>query len=182
MLVQGLWLGGRLNPLPVYGPEETLEVAQEILQTVRLTEMEGMFAFEWHPIRLREGRQVPVLGIEPVRITATPVMHSDVSTVALRFDNGANGRSIVYSADTEPCPALIRLAAGADVLVHEATGEQRGHSSPAQAAQVAREAGVTQLVLIHYPVQGVDLDAWRTEAAQFHGRVTLARDGDVYPL
>jgi ribonuclease Z len=182
MLVQGLWLGGRRNPLPVYGPEETLEVAQEILRIIRLTEMEDMFTLEWHPVPLREGRQVPVPGIEPVRITATPVLHGDVSTVALRFENEATGRSIVYSADTEPCPALARLAAGADILIHEATGEERGHSSPRQAAEIAREAGVTQLVLIHYPIYGVDLEAWRAEAARFHGRVTLAHDGDVYPL
>jgi ribonuclease Z len=182
MLVQGLWLGGRSNPLPVYGPEEALEVARELLEVVRLTGMEGMITLEWHPIPLREGRQVPVPGIEPVRITAAPVVHSDVPTLALRFENEITGRSIVYSADTETCPALARLAAGADILIHEATGEQRGHSSPAQAAEVAREAGVAQLVLIHYPVHGPDLEAWRAEAAEFHGPVTLARDGDVYPL
>jgi ribonuclease Z len=182
MLVQGLWLGGRPNPLPVYGPQEALDVAQGLLKVVRLTEMEGMITLEWHPLPLREGRHVPVPGIEPVRITATPVVHSDVPTMALRFDNEATGRSIVYSADTEPCPTLTRLAAGADILIHEATGEQRGHSSPGQAAEVAREAGAAHLVLIHYPVHRIDPEAWRAEAAEFPGPVTLARDGDVYPL
>jgi ribonuclease Z len=182
MLVQGLWLGGRPNPLPVYGPQETLEVAQELLEVIRLTDMDGMITLEWHPIPLLEGRQVPVPGIEPVRITATPVVHGDVPTIALRFANETTGRSIVYSADTEPCPALARLAAGTDILIHEANGEQRGHSSPGQAGKIAREAGAAQLALIHYPVHDVDLEAWRAEAAEFHGAVTLARDGDVYPL
>jgi len=100
----------------------------------------------------------------------------------LRFQNRTNGRSIVYSADTEPCTALLRLATGADLLIHEATGEYEGHSSPAQAAEVARLAGVGQLALIHYPVHGLDLEAWRAAAAGFAGPVRLARDGDRYVL
>jgi ribonuclease BN (tRNA processing enzyme) len=68
------------------------------------------------------------------------------------------------------------------LLIHEATGAQKGHSSPGQAARVAREAGVAQLVLIHYPVFGVDLNAWRAAASEFGEAVTLARDGDVFPL
>ena len=40
----------------------------------------------------------------------------------LGFDNPVSGRSIVYSSDTEPCPAVRRLAAGANLLIHEATG------------------------------------------------------------
>ena len=31
------------------------------------------------------------------------------------------GRRIVFSGDTRPCPATIEAAAGADLLVHEAT-------------------------------------------------------------
>jgi ribonuclease Z len=180
ILVQGLWLGGRELPLPVYGPAETLDVAQDLLELMTLWGREGMFEVQWQPVPLREGRHV--LEIEGVRITAAPVRHQSVQTLALRLENEATGRCIVYSADTEPCPALVRLASGADLLIHEATGNHRGHSSPAQAARVAREAGVAQLVLIHYPVRGVDLERWRLQAAEFPGPVILAQDGDVYPL
>jgi ribonuclease Z len=123
-----------------------------------------------------------VLVVDEIRITATPVLHGGQDTLALRFDNGATNRSIVYSADTEPCPTLIRLAAGADLLLHEATGDFPGHSTPSRAAEVAREAGVGQLALIHYPVHGVSLEVWRQKAAGFPGVVTLASDGDAYPL
>lgn len=180
MLVQGLWLAGRESPLPIYGPPETLILTQELLQLFGLSEREGMLPLEWHPVPLREGRHV--LTIEDVKISAAPVAHRSVQTLALRFENKANGRAIVYSADTEPCPALVCLAAGADLLIHEATGEGEGHSSPAEAAEVARQAGAKQLALIHYPVHGLSLAAWRSEAAGFPGPVTLARDGDVYPL
>ena len=105
-----------------------------------------------------------------------------METLALRFQNLDTGRIIVYSADTEPCQTLIRLASGADLLIHEASGAHKGHSSPEQAAWVAREAGVAQLVLIHYPVVGVDLEAWRAAASEFGDSVALARDGDIFSL
>lgn len=180
MLVQGLWLSGRGAPLPVYGPAETLNVAHTLLELFDVAERPDMFSLQWHPLPLREGRRVMEVG--GVRITSAPVHHRQVETLAYRFENTATGRAIVYSADTEPCAVLVRLALGADLLIHEATGEQTGHSSPAQAAEVAREAGVTRLALIHYPVRGVNLEAWRLAAAGFPGPVLLARDGDVYLL
>jgi ribonuclease Z len=180
MLVQGLWLGGREAPLPIYGPQQALDRAQNLLELFDLAVREEMFALEWRPVPLRQGRRVLALG--EVQITAAPTVHAGNDTLALRLEDTSTGRAVVYSADTEPCPALIQLAAGADLLLHEASGDHPGHSSPAEAAEVAREAGVAQLALIHYPVRGVDLEAWRRRAAGFPGPVSLARDGDVYPL
>ena len=180
MLVQGLWLSGREEPLPLYGPGETLDVARRLLELFDLAERNEMFALEWHPVPLREGRRV--LEVQGVQITAAPVLHGQVQTLALRFENTANGRAIVYSADTEPCPALVRLALGADLLIHEAAGDHVGHSTPAQAAESAREAGVARLALIHYPVRGVNLESWRLAAADFPGPVVLAHDRSSYQL
>jgi ribonuclease Z len=180
ILVQGLWLGGRQATLPVYGPRQALDRARQLLALLDLIDSERRLGLEWHSVPPREGRQV--LEVEEIRITASPVAHLDQETLALRFDNNVTKRAIVYSADTEPCPALIRLAVGTDLLLHEATGDFPGHSTPAEAAEVARDAGVGQLALIHYPVHGVSLEAWRRQAFGFPGAVTLAGDGDVYPL
>jgi ribonuclease Z len=180
VLVQGLWIGGRENPLPIYGPAQTLDRAKALLELLDLADREGMFAVEWHPVPLREGREVGRW--DEIRISAAPTVHGSNDTLALRFENTDTGRAAVYSADTEPCAALVRLAAGADLLLHEATGEYPGHSTPAEAAEVAREAGVARLALIHYPVRGVNLEAWRLQAAEFPGPVTLAREGDRYEL
>ncbi|MCK9905431.1 ribonuclease Z, partial [Frankia sp. Cpl3] len=67
------------------------------------------------------------------------------------------GRKVVYSGDTEPCQAMVGLAAGADVLIHEATyahvdallAKRSGHSTSLQAAQIARDADVSKLILTH---------------------------------
>jgi ribonuclease Z len=67
------------------------------------------------------------------------------------------GRKVVYAVDTRPSEETVALASGADVLVHDSMfGEEladkareRGHSTPSEAAWVAREAGVKLLVLTH---------------------------------
>ncbi len=180
MLVQGLWLGGREAALPIYGPSQTLDQARQLLELFQLAEREGLFQIQWKRIRLNEGQ--PVLSRQGIEITASPVIHGTQETVALRLDNPVAGRSIVYSSDTEPSPALVRLAAGASLLIHEASGKVAGHSSPAQAAEVAREAGVERLALTHYPVADTDLEHWRRQAAGQGVEVELARDGDAYAL
>ena len=87
--------------------------------------------------------------------------------------------------------ATLRLAAGADVLVHEATLDdafaalalERGHSTPSDAARVAARAGASHLVLWHFSPRYRNDDAFRatfTDAvrAHFGGALTLASDFD----
>lgn len=67
------------------------------------------------------------------------------------------GRRIVLSGDTRPAPAVAAASAGADLLVHEATFLERdrdlavrsGHSTAADAARLAAQAGVGLLALVH---------------------------------
>src|SRR5687767_7676777 len=110
----------------------------------------------------------PVMRDENVKVTAALVNHPPVvPAFGYRFD--AADRSIVISGDTAPCDALIRLAEGADVLVHEAmyvpavermvarvpnaTALRQSilshHTSAEDAGRVAQAAGVKVLVLSH---------------------------------
>ncbi|MBI2568780.1 MAG: ribonuclease Z [Candidatus Schekmanbacteria bacterium] len=67
------------------------------------------------------------------------------------------GRKIVYALDTAPCRDAISAAAGASVLIHDATfapeeealARQRKHSTSVEAAAIAQEAAVEQLYLTH---------------------------------
>jgi ribonuclease Z len=99
------------------------------------------------------------------------------------------GRKIVLSGDTTPCPALAVASYRADLLVHEATfaapelerAAETGHSTAAQAAQLAADAEVTMLALTHistrYPV-GVLVE----EAREVFPGAVVPRDFDTIEI
>jgi len=99
------------------------------------------------------------------------------------------GRKVVLSGDTRPCDALTVAACQADLLIHEATfaeseterAAKTGHSTAVQAAEVAREAEVKLLALVHfstrYPVSVV-----RQEAQARFPHTVLPRDFDTIEI
>ena len=96
------------------------------------------------------------------------------------------GRRIVYSGDTAPCQAVEVLADGADVLVHEATflsdelarARDTGHSTAAQAAEIARDARVRLLALTHLSTRYFPREI-RDEARAVFADTVVPRDFDA---
>ena len=175
--LQSLWLLHRKDPLPIFGLREVLESLWDLLSLFGWERWEGLYPVE--PVVVEPEVGVEVAQIAGLRITAAPVAHSR-PTLGFRFET-AEGGAAAYSADTEPCEPVVELARGADLLVHEATGDFPGHTTPAQAGEIGRQAGVKRLVLVHYPPFPEYYDRWLEEArATFKGPVSLGRDGDVY--
>jgi len=97
------------------------------------------------------------------------------------------GRTVVYTGDTRPCDAVIAVAEGADLLIHDGTfatehgdrARETGHSTAREAAEVAAAAGVTHLVLTHISSRYAGAADHLAEQARasFDGDVTVARDG-----
>jgi ribonuclease BN (tRNA processing enzyme) len=96
--------------------------------------------------------------------------------VAFGYRIQYNGRSMVYSTDTEHFhnvidKRVIELAEGTDVLIHDAqyTDDEIGfrlgwgHSTWSQAIQVAREAKAKKLLLFHSDPDRTDEDSFRIE-------------------
>jgi len=150
-----------------------------------------------HPHELTRGGTVWT--DDKVKVSATLVHHPIVEPAfAYRFDTP--DRSIVISGDTTPSDNLVRLAQGADVLVHEAMylpavdrlaarvpnhpGLKQhllaSHTSAEDAGRVAQEAGVKLLVLSHLvPADdpGVTDEMWIAAArVHFSGPVIVGRD------
>jgi ribonuclease BN (tRNA processing enzyme) len=132
-----------------------------------------------------------------VRVSATLVTHGQVyPALAYRFDT--DDGAIAFSGDTSPCAGLVRLAQGADILVHEcfdasfADWEQDGprppghdrrlaavlakHTTPAQVGAVAAAAGARQLVLSHIVPAFAPPSIWRPAQRGFDGVVLVGQD------
>ena len=94
------------------------------------------------------------------------------------------GRKVVYTGDTRPCDDVLRLALGADLLIHDATladdlaekAHEDGHSTPTQAAQTAKKARVKQLILTHISARYDDTKLLLDEAAKVFKRTRVAED------
>jgi ribonuclease Z len=179
LLLMGLWLLGRTDRLPVYA----LGVVSKKLRAV-------MDAYEWsdwprfYPVDFGSvDEQVGALVLDNAdfRISAARNEHM-VPTIGLRIENKANGYVVAYSSDTAPCAAIVQLARGADLLIHEAAGATPGHSSAAHAGEIAREAGVKKLVLVHYQVFSDPAQLAADAQAAFGGPVEVAQDMAEYTI
>lgn len=99
-------------------------------------------------------------------------------------------RSYAYCSDTRYMPALAGLVSGVSVLYHESTylsadAAQAGrycHSTARDAATVARDAGVGQLLLGHFSARYDDEELLRSEALEVFPRVALAQEGRVVEI
>jgi ribonuclease Z len=171
--------------LTVYAPPETLAALHEIL-ALTIPGVEG-----WLGDRLRWQALVPRQAVVAgsARVTPFAVTHG-LECVGFRVQQA--GKTLTFSADTRPCPALVDYAAGADLLIHETYGLQDaaieahrfGHATAADAGVAAREAGARHLVLTHLR-SSLYADPWslRDEAARaFDGPVTVAADLDVIDI
>ena len=179
-LIHAMAIEGRVDEFHLLAPGQALATVEGM---IRVHELSG----EWYPVvrctEIHIGEATEILRADEVRIIATGAEHT-CDTFALRFET--KGAAICYSSDTRPCGAVTRLAAGADILLHDCAGPHRlreafkaGHSSALEAAQVATGAEVRRLVLMHLgPRDEEVLEECRSEAqSEFGGPVDLALDG-----
>jgi ribonuclease Z len=95
-----------------------------------------------------------------------------------------HGRKIVYSGDTRPFKEFAKFAAGADLVVHEATfddglvekAELDGHSTPSQAALQAKRAKAKMLALTHVSARYADTSLLLEQAKKVFENTVVAED------
>jgi ribonuclease BN (tRNA processing enzyme) len=110
-----------------------------------------------------------------------------IPAFAVRWER--DGASVTYSADTAPDARVVALARETDVFICEATlrrGEREpgtpGHSTAADAAGMARDAGVRRLILTHYGDGSTAADLDESARDVFSGEILVADDHLSVPL
>lgn len=176
LLLMDMWLEKRISPLVIHGLEYTLERTKRLLDVFDWQNWRGMFPVEFKT--LPDSSECTVINEDQLHLLTMPVRHL-IPTVGMRMEFPGHRFTVAYSCDTEPCDAVLHLAHGADVLIQEAAGKAKGHSSAAQAGEMAAEAGVKRLILIHYDASIAPDKLINEAAASFNGRIELARDGMV---
>jgi ribonuclease Z len=173
-LIMSSWLLGRKKPLEIYGLSHTIDRLASLMVSYDWESWPNLFQVNLH--RLPEEELFMFISDDEFRIFSSPVCHM-IPTIGLRFEFPISGKTLAYSCDTEPCPSLQKLGYGADLLIHEATGEGIGHSSALQAGMVANQVQAKELMLIHYQAEGDELIKLINDAKLFFtGNVVAAMD------
>ncbi len=174
LLLMDMWLMGRRKSINIYGLHHTLDRVERLMGFYEWADWPDFFPVAFH--RLPAAEMSTVIDCPDFKVLSSPVRHL-VPTIGLRFEFQRVGRVMAYSCDTEPCVQVVRLADGADVLIHEAAGEERGHSSAAQAGDIASQAEAGALYLIHYPTGQFGVGDPVAEAKKkYGGTINLATD------
>lgn len=181
VLLFQLALAGYQGTLPIYGNAPTLELTRRVVEAFGLERHQ--VPVDW--ITVAGGQAAPI-GAASYQLRLADTVHPR-PCLALRFEDPETGRALVYSSDTEPCPAVQQLADRAAVLIHEATTAApfAGHTTPRQAGAVAIAARAERLVLVHFSPRWTMSASQAIEdvrAAGFVGDAEIGREFGSYPL
>jgi ribonuclease Z len=97
------------------------------------------------------------------------------------------GVKVTYAVDTRPCQAVVRLAEGSDLLIHDSTFDQSaaskarayGHSTSVEAAQVAVKSKSRRLALFHISAMYEDATSLLSQARKVFRQSFLTEDMDT---
>jgi ribonuclease BN (tRNA processing enzyme) len=202
------WVQGLPRSVRAFGPPPLRQMTEDFLRAYRATIDFWAEDFKMKPLVPPDVMEISAPGNimqdENVKVAAAVVQHPPVRpALAYRFD--FRDRSIAFSGDTTPGEVVVRLAKGADVLVHEAmyvpaveayvrdriakgvptnfdayiAHMKADHSPVEDVGRIAQEAGVKTLVLSHLvpAIDGISDATWRDQAAKhFKGDIMVARD------
>jgi ribonuclease BN (tRNA processing enzyme) len=168
---------GPRAPLPLYLPEGLFERMKCLLSDRGAAEFDEAFV----PVVLAADEPVVLGGLT---VTPVAVEHTD-PTFALVAE--ADDARLVYTSDTRPCGGVYAAAAGADLLLAEATLPEpyagaAPHMTASQAGELARTAGARTLVLTHvWPTNDRELMV-RLASDAFGGPVVVASELDAFDI
>ena len=159
---------GREN-VPVFAPEG---LERHLLSLV------GGFGnvFDWRAVGDGDTEKVGDIALKFSRTDHPPPTYA--------VEARADGRRLIYTADTGPGWTVGAFDPGADLVLSEATYMHASrpapiHLSAKEAGQAAREAGAQRLILTHLWPQNDPEESAREGAEAYGGPVTIAAENLV---
>jgi len=192
---------GRQLPVEVYGPTNTKEIISKMRQSLQSdVSTRKNSDGSWSKIIYNESDSGIIYNKDGLEITVFLVDHGSYKpAVGYKFEY--NGKKIVFSGDTSPNDNVRFYSKKADILIHEAyncewikeTIKQNPqdeqtmrtvmikHTSTLEAAEIAREAETSHLVLTHHipspvPIAAIEKQYIRGVSKIFKGKISVARD------
>ena len=193
------WVGGRDEPLKVYGPVGIKSMTKHILEAyredirIRVDGPEPINNQGWR-VHAHEIKAGIVYTDKNVRVEAFRVVHGNF-THAFGFKFTTPDRTIAISGDTRPCENLIKKCKGVDILIHEVYSYEKWkarskfwqkyhslfHTSTLELADIANRVKPGCLILYHQLFWGAtDKDLLKEIKKRYKGKVISARDLDVF--
>jgi ribonuclease Z len=198
------WIKRRTSPLAVYGPHGLRRMTRHLLaayaEDIRIrTEGLEHESRGGYRVNVHEIRPGVIYQHDGVRVTAILVPHGSwKEAYAYRIDTP--DRSIVISGDTRPSEALVAVAGGVDVLVHEVYSSthlapenrpggadwprymREFHTSDVELGALAARIKPQLLILTHIVRMGATDEELLAgvRAGGFAGRVIVGKDLDRY--
>jgi ribonuclease BN (tRNA processing enzyme) len=170
------------RPLPLHAPDGAIErigTAYAPTAEARASE-DASDVFDHRPLRAGESFR-----IGPLTFHTHEVEHT-VEAFGFRVEDGAS--TFAFSGDSGPCAGVDALAAGADLLMIEATWETRpglpphNHMTGTQAGEAAARAGAGRTLLTHNPTWRDADEVFAEAAAVYGGPLEWARAGETYEV
>jgi ribonuclease BN (tRNA processing enzyme) len=159
---------GREN-LPVFAPEGLEKYLRSLVSDFGNV-------FDWRAVGDGDTEKVGDIALKFSRTDHPPPTYA--------VEACADGRRLIYTADTGPGWTVGAFDPGADLVLSEATYMHASrpapiHLSAKEAGQAAREAGAQRLILTHLWPQNNHEESAREGAEAYGGPVTIAVDNLV---
>jgi len=175
---------GQLRTVRLYGTQKTLAAVRDHLFAEPTFPVMPDFEFkpleEHSTIRLQDGGT----------LTHRPLVSHPGGSTAFRIDwpahDSGSEKSLAYVTDTAVDGTYADFVQGVDVLIHECYfpddcaewAAKTGHSHTTPVAQLARDAHVGKLILVHTDPQREQADPIGIETARaLHAETIIAEDG-----
>jgi len=190
------WVMGRDEPVELYGPEGTKNLAENILKAYdadikyRLYGLEPANNKGWRVNTHEFNKDGVIYEDSLVKVEAFKVEHGSwPSAYGFRFTSA--DKTIVVSGDTRACANMLKYAKEADILIHEVYSYKgwqtkndfwkkyhaANHTSTYELGELASKTKPGKLVLYHLLFWGATEDDLLKEISEkYNGEVIVGRD------